>query len=85
MWRVLAGDLPEPSWPEDVIVHAYRPEDAVPVKALLDEAYSGWDDAYAVRAHDEWERWMTGHDEFDPELWLLVERDGELVACALHW
>jgi ribosomal protein S18 acetylase RimI-like enzyme len=28
---------------------------------------------------------MTAHDEFDPELWFLVERDGELVACALHW
>ena len=28
---------------------------------------------------------MTDHDEFDPALWFLVERDGELVACALHW
>jgi ribosomal protein S18 acetylase RimI-like enzyme len=28
---------------------------------------------------------MTDHDEFDPSLWFLVERDGELVACALHW
>jgi ribosomal protein S18 acetylase RimI-like enzyme len=28
---------------------------------------------------------MTAHDDFDPELWFLVERDDELVACALHW
>jgi ribosomal protein S18 acetylase RimI-like enzyme len=28
---------------------------------------------------------MTGHDDFDPELWFLVEREGDLVACALHW
>ena len=28
---------------------------------------------------------MTDHEEFDPALWFLVERDGELVACALHW
>jgi ribosomal protein S18 acetylase RimI-like enzyme len=28
---------------------------------------------------------MTAHDEFDPALWFLVERGGELVACALHW
>ena len=35
--------------------------------------------------HDEWLAFMTGHDEFDPALWFLVERDGELVACALHW
>lgn len=28
---------------------------------------------------------MTQHAEFDPALWFLVERDGALVACALHW
>ena len=28
---------------------------------------------------------MTDHDEFDPAMWFLAERDGELVACALHW
>jgi ribosomal protein S18 acetylase RimI-like enzyme len=28
---------------------------------------------------------MPGDPEFDPELWFLVERHGELVACALHW
>ncbi len=28
---------------------------------------------------------MTTHDEFDPALWLLAERDGELVACSLCW
>jgi len=30
-------------------------------------------------------QWMTGHDDFDPSLWLLAERDDELVGCALHW
>jgi ribosomal protein S18 acetylase RimI-like enzyme len=85
MWRVLGGDLPEPRFTGDVTVRTYEHGDAVAVKALLDEAYSGWDDRYAVRTQDEWERWMTEHDEFDPELWFLVERDGELVACALHW
>jgi ribosomal protein S18 acetylase RimI-like enzyme len=28
---------------------------------------------------------MTDHAEFDPRMWFLVERDDELVACALHW
>ncbi len=28
---------------------------------------------------------MTDHEDFDPTLWFLVERDGELVGCALHW
>ena len=85
MWRVLDGDLPEPRWPEGVAVRAYVPADAVGVKALLDDAYAAWDDAYVMRTQNEWQRWMTQHDEFDPELWFLVERAGSLVACALHW
>ena len=28
---------------------------------------------------------QTEHNDFDPTLWFLVERDGGLVACALHW
>ena len=73
MWRVLDGDLPEPRWPEGVAVRAYVPADAVGVKALLDDAYAAWDDAYVMRTQNEWQRWMTQHDEFDPELWFLVE------------
>jgi ribosomal protein S18 acetylase RimI-like enzyme len=85
MWRVLAGDPPEPCWPAGVRVRTYETGDGTAVKALLDGAYSAWDDAYVVGTQDDWERRMTGHDEFDPELWFLVERDDELVACALHW
>src|SRR4051812_17154665 len=28
---------------------------------------------------------MTGDTDFDPTVWWLAERDGELVGCALHW
>ena len=28
---------------------------------------------------------MTRHEEFDPTMWFLVEREGALVACALNW
>lgn len=85
MWRVLDGPIPEPRWAGGVRVRSYEPRDALAVQALLDEAYSGWDDTYVTRPHDDWLQWMTAHDEFDPALWFLAERDGELVACALHW
>jgi len=28
---------------------------------------------------------MTDHGDFDPTMWFLVEREDELVGCALHW
>jgi ribosomal protein S18 acetylase RimI-like enzyme len=85
MWRPLDDRLPTPAWPDDVGVRTYTDEDAERVHALLDEQYAGWDDSYVPRSHDGWLAFMTGHDDFDPRLWFLVEREDELVACALHW
>ena len=85
MWRELDEDLPPSTWPSGVEVRPYTDADAPRVHALLDEAYVGWDVTYIPQAHDEWLAFMTDHDDFDPDLWFLVERDGELVACALHW
>jgi mycothiol synthase len=85
MWRTLNGSLEEPAWSEGVAVRTYTDADGERVHALLDEAYAGWDQDYVVRSHEGWLSFMTAHDEFDSELWFLVERDDELVACALHW
>jgi len=85
MWRPLNGDLPEPRWPDGITVRTYDDADSERVHALLDDAYTGWDETYVARTHAGWLTFMTDHDEFDPALWFLVERDGELVACALHW
>ncbi|HWJ33502.1 MAG TPA: GNAT family N-acetyltransferase [Gaiellaceae bacterium] len=84
MWRVLDGSLRSPQWPGAVTVRTYEDGDAAPVKSLLDTAYS-WDVSYTPQSLDEWLAYMTDHDEFDPSLWFLVERDYELVGCALHW
>ena len=37
----------------------------------------------ADRRDDDWVDWMTGDAEFDPAVWWLAERDGELAGCAL--
>jgi ribosomal protein S18 acetylase RimI-like enzyme len=84
MWHPLTG-LEPPAWPDGVSLRTYADADAPAVKVLLDRAYAGWDGAYVARPLDDWLAFMTRHDEFDPELWFLVERDGALVACALHW
>jgi mycothiol synthase len=85
MWKQLDGELPEPRWPAGVAVRTYTDADGERVHALLDASYAAWDTAYVARPHDDWLHWMTGHDDFDPGVWFLVERDSELVACALHW
>lgn len=84
MWHALRT-LDTPDWPEGIEVRTYVDSDAPIVKALLDRAYGGWDATYVERRLDDWLAFMTGHDDFDPELWFLAEQDGELVACALHW
>ena len=84
MWRPLSRPLAEPSWPDGIGVRTYESADAAAVLALLDGAYA-WDDTYAPLPLDEWVQWMTGDVEFDPALWFLAERGGELVGCALHW
>lgn len=85
MWRVLGDALPEPHWANGVRVRTYTDADSGRVHALLDEQYGAWDGEYVPLSHADWLSFMTQHDEFDPLLWFLVERDRELVACALHW
>jgi ribosomal protein S18 acetylase RimI-like enzyme len=85
MWRALDGDLPEPRWPDGVAVRSFTPADAGGAHDLLNEAYSAWDDDFVALPHDEWVARITGDDGFDPDFFLLAERGGELVACALNW
>jgi len=84
MWRVLDADVKEPTWPDGVALRTYEDADSEQVKTLLDNAYA-WDAHYTPQSLEGWLAFMTDYDEFDPSLWFLVERDEELVACALHW
>ena len=85
MWRSLEGRLDRPSWPDGTTVRSYSDGDGERVHALLDAAYADWDPDYVELGHEDWLVFMTAHDDFDPALWFLCERNGDLVACALHW
>ncbi len=84
MWRMLDEEIASPTWVAGVTVRAYVDRDGPAVKSLLDDAYA-WDAHYVPQSYDEWHTFMTDHDEFDPSLWFLAERNGALIACALHW
>lgn len=85
MWRPLDSELPDPEWPAGVTVRTYTDRDGERVQALLEVSYAGWDADHVARSHEGWLKFMTDHEHFDPAMWFLAERDGELVACALHW
>jgi predicted N-acetyltransferase YhbS len=85
MWRPLGAPVDEHPPPAGVAIRTFRPDDALAVHALLDEAYGAWDPVYVPIVHADWVSWMTSDAEFDADLWWLAERDGELVGCALHW
>jgi mycothiol synthase len=85
MWKTLRGDDSAPVWPDGVSIRTYEPGDAETVHALLDEAYSSWDERYVRLAHADWVVWMTEDAEFDPTAWFLAVAGDELLGCALHW
>ena len=85
MARPLDGPVASPDWPDGISARTFEPADAEAVHALLDEAYRAWDSRYVPLAHNDWLRLMTGDPDFDPTVWWLAERDGELAGCALHW
>ncbi len=85
MWRSVAGTLHEPAWTNGVAVRTYTAADSERVHNLLDGIYAGWDRGYVARSHEGWVSFMTRHEDFDPEMWFLVEQDDGLVACALYW
>ena len=86
MWRALDGELPATGVAEGRRrSDLHRRRRGREVQAFLDDAYAAWDPDHVPRSYDSWLAFMTEHDDFDPELWFLVERGGTLVACALHW
>ena len=84
MRRTLENDPPTPTWPKEIGMRSFRPEDAPAVHALLEHAYRGGGGSV-----DQFETWlpaMTSDAEFDPELWFLAEvRGGSLAGAALCW
>lgn len=85
MSRPLVGRVPGPEWPDGIAVRTFESADAPAVHGLLEEAYGAWDTDFRSISLGEWVELMTGDSEFDPTVWWLAERAGELAGCALHW
>jgi mycothiol synthase len=73
--------LPRPSWPDGVRVRTFVPADARSVHTFQMEALR---DTWEFEP-ESFETWMaeTEAPRFDPSLWWIAEREGELVGVML--
>jgi mycothiol synthase len=79
----LEGELPDPEWPEGLVVRNFRPGDEERVHAATQAAFADhWD--FHPQTFDQWRAYTLDRHDFDPELWWLVEDDGELAAAAVN-
>lgn len=78
MGRALDGDLPEPVWPEGIVVRtAAAGDERLAYEAHMDSFADHWD--FEPEPFDEWQKWHMQPDQYDPKLWFLAE-DGDALA-----
>lgn len=79
----LAERPPEVNWPEGLTLRTIQPGvDDAKVFELVQHAFTYEEDDDGSR-FTSWRDYMMRPDHFSPELWFLLEKGDELVACAL--
>ena len=76
--------LDEPAWPEGLTLRTFdRERDEQAVYEAQEEAFSDhWD--FHPTPIEHWREFSVDSSYFDPELWWLVEDDGQLAAVCLN-
>jgi mycothiol synthase len=85
-WRMridLDAPTPQPQWPADAVVRGMDLRTDIPqVHHLITTAFGDIGDDHPQPDLDEWRVHMLGN-RFDPELYLVVESGGQLVAASI--
>lgn len=78
----LDGDERVPSWPNGIRVREFVPDD---VERVYEANIEVWLDASdpIEESFDEWRRWTTEREGFDPALWFLAFAGDELAGFSL--
>ena len=78
----LDQSLEPPDWPARVVPRAARQGDEPTFYGVQEEAFADhW--GYPPRGYEEWAHLYGTLRPFDPELWLVVEEDGEPAGIAI--
>ena len=85
-----ASRVPEPAWPAGVYLSTFGPDDEDAVWEAMNDAFTDhWDhQSPTPEGRAQWRRSLLDNPRFDPELWFLLEADGQLAAvslCGWHW
>ncbi|MFL5930127.1 MAG: GNAT family N-acetyltransferase [Gaiellaceae bacterium] len=75
-------EVPEPDWPDGVVVRDATHEDAELAHETQEETFQdSWE--HSPYPFDEWRHWMVGYEGFDPSLWFIAESAGEVAGISL--
>jgi ribosomal protein S18 acetylase RimI-like enzyme len=78
--------VPEaPVWPDRLTVRAFRPGDEERFYAVHQEAFEDHWGHDVQTPYEEWAHWFLQAPMFEPELWFVVEEDGEPAGIAIDY
>jgi mycothiol synthase len=78
----LDGEVPEPVWPDGILLRTFRDGDARAFYEAGNEAFADtWEPIEPP--FEEWAHWVLETPSFDPDLWLLVEDGAEVAGFAI--
>lgn len=78
----LEGEERTPSWPDGISIREFTPDDAERVYEANIEVWLDASDPIE-ESFDEWRRWTTEREGFDPSLWFLAFDGDELAGFSL--
>lgn len=83
MRRELEAPLPQPVWPDGVMVRDFaRPGDDAPVHALIQTCFREIGGQHE-RTLEQWRSSLLETERFDPSLYVVAVQDGEVVGASL--
>jgi len=77
------GIIEKPDWPQEYRLHAYSSNDERELFKLITEAFN-WE-GHITPSIETWRRLVFRCGRFDPQYFVLVRDNGELVAAALAY
>ena len=78
----LAGELPEPEWPDGFTVHSMRDGEE---RRVYDAHNASFADAWMFEPepYELWRHWFVEDPAFDPSLWFMAEHGDDLVGIVI--